>query len=516
MGMPVDKPLTYLDNAATTPPYPEVLARMHEVMMDGWGNPSSPHVVGRRAKEMLEESRATIADVLGVDADEIYFTSGSTESNNLAIRGACLAQRESPGKIITSTLEHSSVTRTVRGMRRDLDWDCRYVDAPDGCFDMEQLAEQLQDGPTSLISVMRVQNETGWIFPIPEIAQLRDELAPGVPLHCDATQAFCKMPVNPREWGVQLLTAGAHKIGGPRGIGILYVQRGLPMHTTAFGGNQERGLRSGTEPVFLAVGMAEAVRITAAHMETDMEYAASLRERAIEGLKREIPDAVVHAPEGGSPYILSVSVPGLPNAVSVKYLSGRRVCVSRAAACEENHTTVAPGTWRPKHSLALQAAGIRFARARKRCVRASSIAILLKMWIASLPCWRSAPRDARVVGIWNCVGVPTASKRLRSQAGGAACAADAAEDLVASGGAARGAEEVLALRLCALTGEFYRANAESFSQTRQSPWQGWVRLLEVVEAASGQEPLRVLDLACGNLRFERYLADALPSRMLSG
>ena len=221
MGMPVDKPLTYLDNAATTPPYPEVLARMHEVMMDGWGNPSSPHVVGRRAKEMLEDSRAIIADVLGVDAEEIYFTSGSTESNNLAIRGACLAQRENPGKIITSTLEHSSVTRTVRGMRRDFDWDCRYVDAPDGCFDMEQLAEQLQDGPTSLISVMRVQNETGWIFPIPEIAQLRDELAPGVPLHCDATQAFCKMPVDPREWGVQLLTAGAHKIGGPRGIGIL-------------------------------------------------------------------------------------------------------------------------------------------------------------------------------------------------------------------------------------------------------------------------------------------------------
>lgn len=370
MGMPVDKPLTYLDNAATTPPYPEVLARMHEVMMDGWGNPSSPHVVGRRAKEMLEESRATIADVLGVDADEIYFTSGSTESNNLAIRGACLVQRENPGKIITSTLEHSSVTRTVRGMRRDLDWGCRYVDAPDGCFDMEQLAEQLQDGPTSLISVMRVQNETGWIFPIPEIAQLRDELAPGVPLHCDATQAFCKMPVNPREWGVQLLTAGAHKIGGPRGIGILYVQRGLPMHTTAFGGNQERGLRSGTEPVFLAVGMAEAVRITAAHMETDMEYAASLRERAIEGLKREIPDAVVHAPEGGSPYILSVSVPGLPNAVSVKYLSGRRVCVSRASACEENHTIVAPGTWRPKHPLALQAAGIPL-REGKETLRAS-------------------------------------------------------------------------------------------------------------------------------------------------
>lgn len=248
-----------------------------------------------------------------------------------------------------------------------------------------------------------------------------------------------------------------------------------------------------------------------------MEYAASLRERAIEGLKREIPDVVVHAPEGGSPYILSISVPGLPNAVSVKYLSGRRVCVSRASACEESHTTVAPGTWRPKHPLALQAAGIRFARARKRCVQASSIAILLKMWIASLPCWRSAPERCASRRNMELRGGANREQAFAVASSGAACAADAAEDLVASGGAARGAEEVLALRLCALTGEFYRANAESFSQTRQSPWQGWVRLLEVMDArAAERELLRVLDVACGNLRFERYLADALPGRMLSG
>ena len=354
----MEQTVAYLDNAATTQPLPEVVACMNEVLAHSWGNPSSPHAVGRRAKDVLEESRAVIADALGVDADEVYFTSGSTESNNLAVRGACLARRDNPGQIITSTLEHASVTRSVRGMRRDAGWTCRYVDAQNGALDLGQLRGYLQQGPTTLITMMRVQNEIGWIFPIPEVAALRDELAPDAVLHCDATQSFGKLPTCPREWGVQLLTAGAHKIGGPRGIGILYVQRGVKMFTTAFGGNQERGLRSGTEPVFLAAGMAEAVRIAMRDLDANLQHTSDLRKRAIGGLRREIPDVVIHALEGGSPYILSFSVPGVPNAKSVQYLSDRGVCVSRASACEENHTTVAPGTWREKHPLSLQAAGI--------------------------------------------------------------------------------------------------------------------------------------------------------------
>lgn len=354
----MEQTIAYLDNAATTQPLPEVVARMNEVLAQSWGNPSSPHVVGRRAKAVLEESRATIAGALGVDADEVYFTSGSTESNNLAVRGACLARRGNPGQVITSTLEHASVTRSVRGMRRDADWPCEYVDAQNGVLDLGQLRTYLQQGPTTLITMMRVQNEAGWIFPIPEVAALRDELAPDALLHCDATQSFGKLPTCPREWGVQLLTAGAHKIGGPRGIGILYVQRGVKMFTTAFGGNQEHGLRSGTEPVFLAAGMAEAVRIAMRDMDANLQHAVELRKRMVAGLLREIPDVVIHAPEGGSPYILSFGVPGVPNARSVRYLSDRGVCVSRASACEENHTTVAPGTWREKHPLSLQAAGI--------------------------------------------------------------------------------------------------------------------------------------------------------------
>ena len=127
---------SYLDNAATTPTRPEAIERMNEVMRDAWGNPSSVHAVGMRAKEVLEESRATVAGALGVDPGEVYFTSGATESNNLAVRGVCSARRDNPAKIITSTLEHASVTRSVRGMRREMDWPVTYIDAVDGMFDL--------------------------------------------------------------------------------------------------------------------------------------------------------------------------------------------------------------------------------------------------------------------------------------------------------------------------------------------------------------------------------------------
>lgn len=169
---------SYLDNAATTPTRSEVIERMNEVMRDAWGNSSSVHAVGMRAKEVLEESRATIAGALGVEPGEVYFTSGATESNNLAVRGVCSARRDNPAKIITSTLEHASVTRSVRGMRREKDWPVTYIDAIDGKLDLGQLRDALTESPTSLITIMNVQNEVGYIFPSAEIGRMRDELAP--------------------------------------------------------------------------------------------------------------------------------------------------------------------------------------------------------------------------------------------------------------------------------------------------------------------------------------------------
>lgn len=248
----------YLDNAATTPVIDEAIEAMNDVLRHTWGNPSSPHGAGYAAKEVLEQSRATIAECLGVDADEIFFTSGATEANNLAVRGACMARKDESRRIVTSSLEHASVTRSVRGMRRE-GWDVEHIEDVAGDFDMEQLRGALLK-PTTLISAMRVQNELDWLLPVPEIVAARDECAPSALVHCDATQSFGKLPTPPREWGVDLLTIAGHKIGGPRGIGALYVKRGTQMFTNAFGGGQERGLRSGTEPVFLAAGFAVAAK----------------------------------------------------------------------------------------------------------------------------------------------------------------------------------------------------------------------------------------------------------------
>ncbi len=346
----------YLDNAATTPVIDEAIEAMNDVLRHAWGNPSSPHRVGYAAKDILEQARATIAECLDVDADEIYFTSGSTEANNLAVRGACMARKGESRRIVTSSLEHASVTRSVRGMRRE-GWDVEHIEDVGGNFDMEQLRSALQK-PTTLITVMRVQNELGWLLPVPEIVSMRDELSPGTIVHCDATQSFGKLPTTPRDWGVELLTIAGHKIGGPRGIGALYVKRGTHMFTTAFGGGQERGLRSGTEPVFLAAGFAVAAKKACENLEANFAHASRLKAHFLEGLPDAAPDAIVNSRDDGSPYIVNVSLPSLFNQDLLDFLGDRGVFISKASACTENHTTVPKGTWRKKHPLSLQAAGV--------------------------------------------------------------------------------------------------------------------------------------------------------------
>lgn len=346
----------YLDNAATTPVIDEAIEAMNDVLRHAWGNPSSPHRVGSAAKEVLEQSRATIAECLGVDADEIFFTSGATEANNLAVRGACMARKDESRRIVTSSLEHASVTRSIRGMRRE-GWDVEHIEDVAGNFDMEQLHGALLK-PTTLISVMRVQNELGWLLPVPEVVAARDECAPSALVHCDATQSFGKLPTPPREWGVDLLTIAGHKIGGPRGIGALYVKRGTQMFTNAFGGGQERGLRSGTEPVFLAAGFAVAAKKACENREANLARAYGLKARFVEGLHDAAPDAIVNSRDDGSPYIVNVSLPSLFNQDLLDFLGERGVFISKASACTENHTTVPKGTWRSKHPLSLQAAGI--------------------------------------------------------------------------------------------------------------------------------------------------------------
>lgn len=346
----------YLDNAATMPILPAAADAMNEALREAWGNPSSEYEIGRIAKNALNQARAEIASCLDVDPDEIYFTSGSTESNNLAVRGACMARKKETRRIITSSLEHASVTRSVRGMRRE-GWEVVHIEDVAGDFDIAKLQDELEV-PTTLVSVMHVQNELGWIMPIEEIVSARNELAPGTLVHCDATQSFGKIPVNPRELGVDLLTIAAHKIGGPRGIGALYVKRGTLMFTNAFGGGQEQGLRSGTEPVFLAAGFAVAAKQATQNLESNLAHVRELKSYLLAGLDEVAPDAIVNSRDDGSPYIVSISLPGIFNQDLVDFLSQRGIFVSKASACTNNHTTVPKGTWRKKHPLSLQAAGI--------------------------------------------------------------------------------------------------------------------------------------------------------------
>lgn len=346
----------YLDNASTTKPRPEVIRVMQKVLEEDYGNASALHSLGRRAHTILEESREVVAQALGVEPDEIYFTSGGTESNNLAVRGACRARGKQAGQIITSALEHPSVTRSVRGLKRE-GWPVSYVEAVEGNFDLAS-CEQYFQKDTILATVMTVQNELGYIMPIQEVCDLRDKYAPQALVHTDAVQALGKVPLPLRKWGVDMASFSAHKIGGPKGIGALYVKRGTHLFTTAFGGGQERGLRSGTEAVFLIAGFAEAMKQTYATFDADRKATRSLWNYLVKRLRSEIPSVIINSREDGSPYICNITIPGMNNQKALDYLSDKGIYISKAAACESNHTTVAPGTWRSKHPLSLQAAGI--------------------------------------------------------------------------------------------------------------------------------------------------------------
>lgn len=349
----------YLDNAATARPYPEVVARVAEVMGQGFGNASAEHARGHRAHALLEESRSVIARALGVDPSEVFFTSGGTESNNLAIRGAAEAARVAhPDRdgIVASAVEHPSVTKTVRGLKRS-GWRVAYVGAANGDFRMPVLRHAL-DARTALITCMRVQNEMGYLMPVEGVVAARDELAPQALVHTDCVQAFGKVPVRPRELGVDLASLSGHKIGGPQGIGALYVKAGTPMFTTAFGGGQERGLRSGTEALPLIAGFAEAVRITCGRIDEELSRIGALKREVVDGVRALWPEVRMNSRDDGSPYIVCFSVPGLDNTACLDFLSERGVYVSKSSACETLHPNVPEEDWRTKHPMSLHLCGV--------------------------------------------------------------------------------------------------------------------------------------------------------------
>lgn len=356
----------YLDNAATAPMHPSVIEAVARTMRDVFGNPSSQHAKGRAAQELLVESRAAVAEAVGAFPDEIYFTSGGTEANNLAITGAGAAfarEHGRPGTVITSALEHPSVTKTVRGLKRD-GWPVVYLDARGGELDLAVLDRALCEAPdAALVSVMSVQSELGYRFPVERIVERCRSVghaagSRGPLVHTDAVQAFGKVPLDAHALDVDLLSFCAHKAGGPKGVGALYVRRGTRLFTTAFGGGQERGLRSGTEALPLIAGFAEAARIVRDSQADALVRASVLRAHLVGALRHRYADIVVNSRDDGSPFIVNFSLPGTDNRAVLERLSDAGVYLSASMACSSNHATVPPGTWREKHPLALQLAGV--------------------------------------------------------------------------------------------------------------------------------------------------------------
>ena len=322
----------YLDNSATTPVCPEAVKAVNNVLTNYWGNPSSLHYGGIEAAQVLDNARHSIARTLSCDDDEIIFTSGGTEANNLAVFGAAHAYRSRGMRIIISSVEHPSVNEPVNQLEKQGYDVIRLHTDKEGRFDERQLLAAVNSA-TSLISIMAVNNEVGTIQAVEKIKQaVRRFNAPAL-IHCDAVQAFGKIPLKPSALGIDLMTVSSHKIHGPKGAGALYVRKGVKIAPHIFGGGQEQGRRPGTEPLPAIAGFAAAADALP-DIRIQLEKTTQLRDYML-GRLSDLNNIVVNSPEDALPYVTNISVLGIPSEVMLNYLSEMNVYVSGGSACSK-------------------------------------------------------------------------------------------------------------------------------------------------------------------------------------
>ena len=331
----------YCDNNATTPVRPEVVEAMMPFYSHDYGNPSSIHLSGRRARAAVEEARERVAELIGASPEEIIFTSGGTESNNIAIRGALKAVN-SPEKIITSKIEHHAVLETVKDIEKSgiaVIW----LDADkNGAVSFESVAENLNED-TALLTIMHANNETGIIQDMSVFGKLaRDS---GVLFHTDAVQSVGKIHVDTVSMNVDLLSISAHKIGGPKGSGALFIRSGVELMPTYTGGHHERGLRPGTENVAGIVGLGKVCEIAIEMMAEEEKRIKNIRDTFEQRLSVKIPDVIVHGRDSQRlPGTTNVSFSGIEGEALLMKLDMVGIEVSTGSAC-------ASGSVEPSHVL---------------------------------------------------------------------------------------------------------------------------------------------------------------------
>ena len=334
----------YLDNGATTMVCPEAAEAAMHAMTVAYGNPSSTHTKGREAKAILDKARAQLAAALGAKPEEIYFTSCGSESDNWAlIRGAEAGKRV--GKhILSSAVEHDAIRKTLEYMEQQGFEVTLLKPGREGVITPEQLREALRPD-TALVSLMLVNNETGALTDIPAMRKVLTEANSRALLHTDAVQGFLKLPFSAKTLGADMISLSGHKIHAPKGIGALYIRSGLHIRPYIMGGGQENGLRSGTEALPQIAAFGAAAEVGAREGKDAQARMAALRQRCIDAVLAEAPEAVVIG--GGAPHILCLSLPGYRSEVLMNYLESKGIYVSKGSACK-----------RGKRSHVLEAMGI--------------------------------------------------------------------------------------------------------------------------------------------------------------
>lgn len=332
----------YADNAATTQMSDSVLKAMMPLLTDIYGNPSSLHSVGQIAKEHLEAARETVAECIGADPKEIYFTSGGSEADNQAIRSAAyIGARKGKKHIISSKFEHHAVLHTLDALKKE-GFEVTLLDVySNGIVKPEDVANAITD-ETCLVTIMTANNEIGTIQPIAEIGRICKEK--GVLFHTDAVQAVGHIPVNVKDMNCDMLSVSAHKFHGPKGVGFLYARKGILLTNIIYGGAQERNKRAGTENMASIVGMATAIKDATDHLQENAEKVTAMRNRLIDGLKGIERSRINGDLEHHLPGTLNMCFEGIEGESLLLLLDAKGICASSGSACTS-------GSLDPSHVL---------------------------------------------------------------------------------------------------------------------------------------------------------------------
>ncbi len=322
--------MVYLDNSATTAVCKEAVERMMRVMTEQYGNPSSLHTLGIAAQREVERARGEVAALIGAKPEQVVFTSGGTEANNLAVLGGAEAKARQPHVAVTTAIEHPSVAACFDRLEAQGWTVIRVQPKADGTISAEAI-EQACTPDTTLVSVMTVNNETGAQMDIPAIVARVRRIAPRALIHTDAVQAAGKLTLRAEKWGVDILSVSGHKLHGPKGVGALYIRKGVRVLPRVLGGGQESGLRSGTEPTPAIVGFGAAAAALPKLSEQAARY-ERLKACLLEELSTH-PDVRFHLPQGGVPYIVNLSLNGFRSETVLHFLAQREIFVSSGSAC---------------------------------------------------------------------------------------------------------------------------------------------------------------------------------------